>query len=199
MRGSGIILSLSLLALVACSPSVPDSGNVVYLEPVSAEARAARDAALQQSNSTRTVGLEQIAGPMTASGTVGTAVSPSSLGNDTTYTGAAPTEITHVTPAAQPVEQVAAKPVPSRPGGNGPSVVGFALSTSHPVGQAVYPRSNTSAERAARACDRYTSDDLAQAAFLNSGGPERDTQGVDPDGDGYACKWDPERFRKAVR
>ena len=31
-----------------------------------------------------------------------------------------------------------------------------------------------------------------------AGGPERDQFGIDPDGDGYACSWDPSPFRKAV-
>lgn len=193
MRAAWICLSVAVLALAACSSTPPDSGNVIYLEPVSPQARAARDAALQGASNPTTVGFE----PMST--TAAPATSSAALGNDTTYTGAPAAQITHVTPVAVPVEQITAKPVPSRPGGGGPSVVGFALETSHPVGQAVYPRSNVSADRARRACARYSSDDLAQAAFLNSGGPERDGAGVDPDGDGYACAWDPERFRKAIR
>ncbi|WP_193142583.1 hypothetical protein [Meridianimarinicoccus sp. MJW13] len=194
MRAAPIAVTLSLLALAACSPSVPDSGNVVYLEPVSPEARAARNAALQGPSGRGTVGLEPVAGS-----TAAVSSTPGTVGNDTTYTGAAPAQITHVTPTAVAVEQVEARPVPSRPSTGSPSVVGFALDTSHPVGQSVYARSNPSAERAARACARYASDDLAQAAFLNSGGPERDSAGIDPDGDGYACNWNPERFRKAIR
>jgi hypothetical protein len=42
------------------------------------------------------------------------------------------------------------------------------------------------------------SDDLAQEAFLSEGGPERDRLGVDPDGDGFACRWDPTPFRRAA-
>ena len=39
----------------------------------------------------------------------------------------------------------------------------------------------------------------AQIDFLAKGGPERDRLGVDPDGDGYACAWNPAPFRAAVR
>ena len=39
----------------------------------------------------------------------------------------------------------------------------------------------------------------AQQAFLEAGGPERDRKGLDPDGDGYACAWDPTPFRAAVQ
>ena len=33
---------------------------------------------------------------------------------------------------------------------------------------------------------------------LPCGGPERDPRGLDPDGDGFACDWDPAPFRAAV-
>ena len=32
-------------------------------------------------------------------------------------------------------------------------------------------------------------------AFLEAGGPKRDRKGLDPDGDGFACAWDPRPFR----
>jgi hypothetical protein len=34
---------------------------------------------------------------------------------------------------------------------------------------------------------------------LANGGPERDKEGLDPDGDGFACGWDPRPFRSALR
>ncbi|MEM8629633.1 MAG: hypothetical protein AAGF74_00215 [Pseudomonadota bacterium] len=86
--------------------------------------------------------------------------------------------------------------LPSRPGG-GANVVAFALATSHEPGTQVYSRSGlTSSNRYARNCARYQSADKAQEAFLRAGGPERDSQGLDPDGDGYACGWDPRPFRR---
>jgi hypothetical protein len=96
---------------------------------------------------------------------------------------------------------VAMRPVRlgARPAQDGPNVVAFALATNHAVGTSRYGRSDPSADRAERACARYVSDDLAQEAFLQAGGPEGDRLGMDPDGDGYACGWDPERFRRAVR
>ncbi len=50
-----------------------------------------------------------------------------------------------------------------------------------------------------RNCAKYGSPDLAQMAFLSKGGPKRDRMGLDPDGDGYACSWDPAPFRQAVK
>jgi len=88
--------------------------------------------------------------------------------------------------------------VPDRPGNIGPSIVDFALNTMNNVGQKIYSRSGLfAANRFNRNCAKYASADLAQEAFLKSGGPERDRMGLDPDGDGFACYWDPAPFRLA--
>jgi len=90
--------------------------------------------------------------------------------------------------------------VPQRPADVGPNIVSFALNTTNRRGEPVYRRSGFMAEsRFNRACARYASPDLAQEAFLAAGGPERDRQGMDPDGDGFACYWDPAPFRQAAR
>ncbi|MHA6345872.1 hypothetical protein [Roseivivax sp. CAU 1761] len=87
--------------------------------------------------------------------------------------------------------------VPSRPNG-AVSIVGFALSTSHGVGEAQYSRSAfATKKREERNCAAYGSADLAQEAFLAAGGPEKDSEGLDADGDGFACGWNPAPFRKA--
>ncbi len=89
--------------------------------------------------------------------------------------------------------------VPQRPGGgSGPSIVEFALQTSHAPGTPVYRRSGLRLNGDPLAnCGRYASADLAQEDFLSNGGPERDRRGIDPDGDGFACGWDPRPFRAA--
>jgi hypothetical protein len=88
--------------------------------------------------------------------------------------------------------------LPQRDGSEQPNIVAFALSTSHPVGTRVYARAGLNgAARAERNCAKYTSPDKAQIDFLAQGGPLRDRKGLDPDGDGYACRWNPEPFRKA--
>jgi hypothetical protein len=88
--------------------------------------------------------------------------------------------------------------LPDRPGGSGPNIVAFALSTSNGVGEPAYNRSGRfNEDRFRRACAEYGSSDQAQAAFLASGGPQRDREGLDPDGDGFACRWDPTPFRNA--
>lgn len=89
--------------------------------------------------------------------------------------------------------------LPQRPGDTGPNIVEYALATKHAPGVAMYKRSKIGGNRAAAACAKFGSPDQAQEAFLAKGGPERDRLGVDPDGDGYACSWDPRPFRTALQ
>lgn len=84
--------------------------------------------------------------------------------------------------------------LPTRSGATEPNIVDYALATKHPVGTQMYRRSSFGSRNAAR-CAGYASPDLAQEAFLAKGGPEKDRLGLDPDGDGYACGWDPSPFR----
>ena len=94
---------------------------------------------------------------------------------------------------------IAPTALPRRPSGDNALIVEFALSTTNTVGQPLYRRSGLSGQaRFARNCAKYPSSDLAQEAFLKAGGPERDRYGLDPDGDGFACYWDPTPFRLAV-
>jgi hypothetical protein len=89
--------------------------------------------------------------------------------------------------------------VPTRKGDAGPNIVEFALLTSHPVGTQMYKRSSILLSNPDKACAKYASPDLAQEAFLAAGGPDRDRKNLDPDGDGYACYWDPAPFRAALQ
>ena len=73
--------------------------------------------------------------------------------------------------------------------------VQFAVKTTHPVGKRRYNRLTVNMGNVTKPCLRYQSEELAQYAFLRSGGPNIDSRGVDPDGDGYACGWDPSVYR----
>jgi hypothetical protein len=93
---------------------------------------------------------------------------------------------------------VAPTALPERSSTGRPNVVAFALATSHPLGTQVYRRTGgANINRFNRECARYPSADRAQEAFLVAGGPQRDRRGMDPDGDGYACFWNPAPFRTA--
>jgi hypothetical protein len=95
-------------------------------------------------------------------------------------------------------EQVQPTALPDRPVDDAALIVEFALSTTNSVGQSVYKRSGVFAQsRFERNCAKYPSQDKAQEAFLKAGGPKRDGKGLDPDGDGFACYWDPAPFRSA--
>jgi hypothetical protein len=90
------------------------------------------------------------------------------------------------------------EPLPERPSSTGPNIVAFALSTRNQPGEQVYSRSGSnSASRLQKNCAKYATSDQAQEAFLEAGGPQRDRLGIDPDGDGFACYWDPRPFRSA--
>ncbi len=82
----------------------------------------------------------------------------------------------------------------------GPNLFAYAISTTHQVGTQRYTRSHPLRwRRWEAACRQFTSQDLAQEAFLAAGGPEQDPNHLDPDGDGFACWWDPAPFREAAR
>lgn len=85
------------------------------------------------------------------------------------------------------------------PSASGPNLFMYALSTQHNVGEERYTRRHPLRwRRSEAACAQYPHQDLAQEAFLEAGGPERDTEHMDPDGDGFACWWDPAPFRQAA-
>lgn len=91
------------------------------------------------------------------------------------------------------------KDLPQRPGDTGPNIVEFALATNHAPGVQLYKRGGLGVRDVNTVCAKYASPDLAQQDFLGKGGPERDRMGVDPDGDGFACAWDPRPFRTALQ
>lgn len=78
-----------------------------------------------------------------------------------------------------------------------PALQRYALQESQNPGQTKYPRAGASANAAARACLAYPSVNAAQTAFIAAGGPVIDPRGLDPDGDGFVCGWDPRAYRQS--
>lgn len=74
-----------------------------------------------------------------------------------------------------------------------PLLDAYASSSRHTPGTVVWPRANP--RPTGLACSGYASAASAQTAFLNSGGPGTDRLGLDPDGDGYACGWNPAPYQ----
>ncbi|MFN4057090.1 MAG: hypothetical protein ACK4HW_02765 [Roseinatronobacter sp.] len=84
-------------------------------------------------------------------------------------------------------------------GAGGPNLFVYALSSTHRVGELRYTRRHPFRwQRWEAACSQYPNQDLAQEAFLSLGGPDKDPNHMDPDGDGFACWWDPSPFRQAA-
>lgn len=96
----------------------------------------------------------------------------------------------------QSYQEVAPQPLPPRTDA-GPNIVAYALSVTNRVGQPAWRRSALALSNHERACAAYASPDLAQQDFLDRGGPQRDPRNLDPDGDGFACAWDPTPFQRA--
>lgn len=205
-------LGLGLLVLGACTPQPDDTGVGFGSYEARAEERAAREAALSrgnaatvlppaQSESTDIASLanEAIADAETPAQTRGNA----EISDEQDFGAVSARESieSDAERRQRMIDQrveVAPTALPTRNGSSGPNIIEYAVSTTNPVGQSVYRRSPLMQGRHERNCLSYRSDNLAQEAFLRMGGPERDRQALDPDGDGFACGWDPAVFRNAA-
>ena len=68
----------------------------------------------------------------------------------------------------------------------------YAATQTQLVGEKKYARTASKYSGGGN-CDQYSIPEIAQIAFLNAGGPKRDTLLLDADGDGFACAWVPQR------
>ena len=76
------------------------------------------------------------------------------------------------------------------------NIASFARSTINEIGQPVYTRPSYHALNHWTECAILSNDDNAQRFFLQNGGPKMDPKNLDPDGDGFACAWDPSIYRQ---
>lgn len=183
--------AIVLLSLTACGPQVPESGVGFENYTTYQKKQAAKEAELRG-----TKPPAQTATPTPRK----TGISDEQ--DFDAVSGRESIESDKERLAKQRAQYVVIEPtdVPTGRSGKGATVVEFALSTTNNVGQSVYSRSKILAQsRFVRNCLKYPSPDLAQAEFLQSGGPKKDRKGLDPDGDGFACSWDPEPFRNAKK
>ncbi len=202
------VLILAALTLGACAPNVPDSNpegrsggqGVVFGDYRDYnDYRRTRDSELKSGDRTATPPPAGAAAPAPDSGPA--LDSTARISDEQNFNAVSERETIESDAArlyaqASAYEQVKPTAVPTRNGDSGTNVVAFALQTSHPVGTEMYKRVGLfTASKHERNCARYATPDLAQEDFLKNGGPERDKLALDPDGDGYACKWDPAQFR----
>lgn len=66
----------------------------------------------------------------------------------------------------------------------------YARTSTNALGVRLYNRSGKRGN-----CNSFSSSYEAQRAFLEAGGPTTDRRGLDPDGDGFACNFDPTPYR----
>ncbi len=78
------------------------------------------------------------------------------------------------------------------------NIAAYARSTNNPIGKRVFKRNYIKTNNTQNNCTRFILKDDAQRYFLANGGPELDPLKLDPDGDGYACFWNPESFRMII-
>jgi len=192
--------ALGLVVLAACAPEIPDSRLGVGFDRVGRE-QGGETVFLPPAGviSTETIATPQSIGPPQASGEV---AAPTHISDEQDFAAVSSRETIQsdaerLAQARAAYVQVQPGALPARPGESDTLVIDFALSTTNAVGAQIYRRGRTSQERFYRACARYGSQDAAQEAFLKAGGPAEDFAGVDPDGDGFACFWDPTPFRNA--
>ena len=101
--------------------------------------------------------------------------------------------------AQQKLDEDRSKLVIVQPGALPDQVAGvnialYARQSTNAVGERIYNRSGGLG--LSSGCRKFKNADDAQRAFLASGGPQSDQYGLDPDGDGFACGWDPTPYRE---
>lgn len=77
----------------------------------------------------------------------------------------------------------------------GVNIIAYARSTTNSVGQRIIRRPNIRRTSSRSQCAKFDTVDNAQRNFLANGGPEEDPLNLDPDGDGFACRWSPDAYR----
>lgn len=111
-------------------------------------------------------------------------------------------------PRQQATRPAAAVPAVTRPAavvtqgpyrGSTPVLAQYAATVDHAPGTRVWPRRNADPVKALEICTTYATADAAQIGYLSRGGPSADPLGIDPDGDGYVCGWDPATWQPRIR
>jgi len=78
---------------------------------------------------------------------------------------------------------------------SGVNIAEYARSTTNQLREKLYSRPIIKRRFSGAECAKFSSPDDAQRYFLANGGPTQDPLNLDPDGDGFACRWSPEPFR----
>ena len=76
------------------------------------------------------------------------------------------------------------------------NIATFARSSPNKKGESIYLRPAFQTFDHWTECAFFTTNEKAQRFFLKTGGPKIDLKNLDPDGDGFACDWDPIIYRQ---
>ena len=184
------LMILSVLALAACGENSGWNPNYSGMHNGTGYAKYMheREAALHGKGAVPPVIPVQLpAKAPTAAELYGTAPSQTKAGTVTVTAAGNAAK----TPANVPV--TTSGPYP----GSTPVLVRYAHQEQQNPGSNVYKRTGGSVLDAGRTCSGYASADIAQRAFIAAGGPILDPKGMDPDGDGFVCGWDPRPVRNS--
>lgn len=77
----------------------------------------------------------------------------------------------------------------------GVNIIAYARSTTNAVGERIIRRPAIRRTNNRAQCAKFDTQDNAQRNFLANGGPQEDPLNLDPDGDGFACRWSPDAYR----
>jgi len=207
-------ISLLAVILAGCATTPPNDGDQYFdritPDPAALERTAEENRLKQAENQPQTVRLPADATVDTATVDVikakpkktKSSTEGSGLISDSQDFGAVKSRETIASDAAK-LDELKSNYEIVQPGatprrGAGINLAKYALAQNNPVGNKIYKRLPLGGLRGKKRCANYISADEAQLAFLKSGGPQRDTRGVDPDGDGYACDWSPAVYRSLI-
>lgn len=197
-----LILCMGLCVLGACTQQVPDSGAGVGFSDYSEYEieRAQREADLRGESFTPPAQVSEApldTPPATASVAANSAISDEQDFDAVASRESIESDAARLQRQAEAYQVIEPTALPERQGSTGPNIVQYALNAPNSRGEAIYNRSGLSGlARFSRNCAKYNNPDDAQRDFLSRGGPARDRLGIDPDGDGFACGWDPTPFRQ---
>ncbi len=182
--------------LAACTPSNPNDG-AQYFDSITPNAAtlAAEEQKLARVENGTTPTEAGPSAPIIASNPQGTAtISDSQSFARTKERETIESDAAKIAALKSTYQQVSPTAVPTRSGGV--NLAAYALKQTNAVGERVYRRFNVGLSN----CSRYRNDaDAAQRAFLSAGGPEKDSRRLDPDGDGFACTWNPDFYRSLLQ
>lgn len=188
------LVILAVLALAACNENAGWNPNYTMNNtPYGAYQRARETALVTDTAAPRVIPVQLPAKAPTPEEISGKSGETKALVT-TRVVAVKPSEV-KVSPAARAAATAPAATTGSGYAGSTPVLVRFAHAEKHNPGTVVYPRTGANAGAAERSCRGFTSANAAQTAFLAAGGPVIDPRGLDPDGDGFVCGWDPRPFR----